>query len=72
MQSASKESTGSLDKVKVGDQESCLTWTVCSDETSVGSAATRLPCSPVYHHNCIVLWRVSGNMCRLCRCKMPS
>jgi len=72
MQPASKESTESLDKVKFGDQEPCLTWTVCFDEISVGSVATRLPCSHVYHQNCIVPWLVNGNMCRRCRYKMPS
>ncbi|CAK7334571.1 unnamed protein product [Dovyalis caffra] len=72
MQPASQKSIEYLDKVKIGDQEPCLTCTVCLDEISIGSVATRMPSSHVDHQNCIVQWLVTSNMCPLFRYKMPA
>ncbi|GFZ17679.1 hypothetical protein Acr_26g0009490 [Actinidia rufa] len=62
-----------LEKVVVrdglGSVDRCA---ICLDEFRVGSEVTRIPCSHVYHDDCIVSWLKTSNSCPLCRYEMPS
>lgn len=44
---------------------------ICIDELQRDSEATRLPCSHVFHSDCIVSWLGKSHMCPICRFKMP-
>ncbi|TXG50448.1 hypothetical protein EZV62_022972 [Acer yangbiense] len=58
-----------LEKTRVEDcSKQCV---ICLEEISVGSEATRMPCSHVYHQDCIVTWLKQSNLCPLCRFQMP-
>ncbi|PSR89638.1 E3 ubiquitin-protein like [Actinidia chinensis var. chinensis] len=62
-----------LEKVVVrdglGSVDGCA---ICLDEFHVGSEVIRMPCSHVYHDDCIVSWLKTSNSCPLCRYEMPS
>lgn len=67
---ASKSSVEALEKVKVeGFPTRCV---VCLEDILMGSEATRMPCSHVYHGDCIVNWLKKSNLCPLCRFQMPA
>ncbi|KAK2664004.1 hypothetical protein Ddye_002578 [Dipteronia dyeriana] len=58
-----------LEKTRVEDcSRQCV---ICLEEISVGSEATRMPCSHVYHQDCIVTWLKQSNLCPLCRFQIP-
>ncbi|KAI9175025.1 hypothetical protein LWI28_026318 [Acer negundo] len=58
-----------LEKTRVEDcSRQCV---ICLEEISIGSEATRMPCSHVYHQDCIVTWLKQSNHCPLCRFQMP-
>ncbi|KAK4568273.1 hypothetical protein RGQ29_003883 [Quercus rubra] len=58
-----------LEKDKVEDFETqCV---ICMEDILMGFEATRLPCSHVYHEDCIVSWLKQSNLCPLCRFHMP-
>ncbi|XP_022137468.1 E3 ubiquitin-protein ligase CIP8-like [Momordica charantia] len=42
---------------------------ICLDEIECG--AVGMPCSHIYHRNCIVKWLQQNNLCPLCRFQMP-
>ncbi|XP_059630003.1 E3 ubiquitin-protein ligase SDIR1-like [Cornus florida] len=53
-----------------GDDETTTTTTtcvVCIDDILVGTEFTRLHCSHVFHHQCIVQWLQQSNTCPICR-----
>jgi hypothetical protein len=50
-----------LDRVNVEEATQC---TICFEDFNVG---VRLPCSHMFHVNCIENWLVIGNSCPLCR-----
>ncbi|CAN6456749.1 unnamed protein product [Victoria cruziana] len=43
---------------------------VCMDEFAVGSCCKMMPCSHVYHEECIAVWLTGGGSCPLCRCRV--
>ncbi|KAJ8640212.1 hypothetical protein MRB53_016906 [Persea americana] len=45
---------------------------VCMDGISVGGQAKRLPCSHLYHVDCILPWLRIRNTCPVCRCELPT
>ena len=44
---------------------------ICMEEFHTGSEVTRMPCSHVYHGDCIVRWLKTSHICPLCRYPMP-
>ncbi|KAL4612616.1 hypothetical protein ACB092_08G213200 [Castanea dentata] len=71
---ASEESIMGLEVVRIEQGsvglagEECA---VCLDEFSIGSEARRMPCSHIYHQDCIVLWLGTSNLCPMCRYRLP-
>ncbi|XP_051114717.1 uncharacterized protein LOC127240212 [Andrographis paniculata] len=53
-----------------GDSE--VVCAVCKDEGVVGEKATRLPCSHLYHKDCILPWLQIRNTCPVCRYELPT
>ncbi|GMY33285.1 E3 ubiquitin-protein ligase MPSR1-like [Fagus crenata] len=48
--------------------EECI---ICMEEFLVGSVLIRMPCSHVFHGDCIVKWLETSHLCPLCRHSMP-
>ncbi|KAF3791846.1 E3 ubiquitin-protein ligase RING1-like [Nymphaea thermarum] len=45
---------------------------VCMEEFAVGSCGKMMPCSHVYHEECIAAWLAGGGSCPLCRCRVKA
>ncbi|XP_062192408.1 uncharacterized protein LOC133895900 [Phragmites australis] len=52
-----------------GEGEECA---VCRDGVAAGQRVKRLPCSHLYHEECIVPWLQVRNSCPLCRFELPT
>uniref|UniRef100_A0A7N2R7R7 RING-type E3 ubiquitin transferase n=1 Tax=Quercus lobata TaxID=97700 RepID=A0A7N2R7R7_QUELO len=70
---ATKSSIEALEKVTLQQDEldSVATCVICTQEFEAGLEVTRMPCSHVYHEECIVKWLKRSNVCPLCRYSMP-
>lgn len=68
---ASRSSIQTLETQKY-QGESVETCVVCMEEFSVGVDVTRMPCSHIFHGECIVKWLENSNFCPLCRFEMPT
>ncbi|XP_022737327.1 E3 ubiquitin-protein ligase CHFR-like [Durio zibethinus] len=71
LRGASKRAIEALEKVKI---EGTFTGqcVICLEEILDGLKASRMPCSHVYHQDCIVSWLEKSNLCPLCRFQMPT
>ncbi|PON93557.1 43kDa postsynaptic protein [Trema orientale] len=77
---ASKSSIETLEEAKGDDHDQSLgtKTTVEHDQCSVCleklsfDEVVRMPCSHIYHKNCIVRWLETSHMCPLCRYAMPT
>lgn len=69
---ATNSSIENLDKVRfqLGSKlvRECI---ICMEEFQTGSEVTRMPCSHVYHGECIFKWLKTSHLCPLCRYPMP-
>ncbi|PNX90988.1 zinc finger protein, partial [Trifolium pratense] len=63
---ATKSCIEELKMVKVEDVTKC---TICLEDVNIGVA---LPCSHIFHTNCIRDWLVIGHCCPLCRFQLPT
>lgn len=63
---ASKSSIQALEKIKVEgcSQQYCV---ICLEVMKEGSKAARMPCSHIYHQDCLVNWLKNSSLCPLCR-----
>ncbi|XP_050383646.1 uncharacterized protein LOC126800333 [Argentina anserina] len=67
---ASEVSISKLENTKI---EECPTMcTVCVEDMMLGSEATRMPCSHLYHESCIVEWLRKSGVCPSCKFRMPT
>ncbi|CAD5187237.1 unnamed protein product [Musa acuminata subsp. malaccensis] len=62
-----------LPTVRISEPASSLpACAICKDEFPLDSTARRLPCSHLYHSDCIVPWLSLHNSCPVCRSRLPS
>ncbi|XP_010098653.2 NEP1-interacting protein-like 1 [Morus notabilis] len=66
---ASKSSIAAIPTIEISDVDLCCA--VCKDRFVAGAAAKRLPCSHLYHADCILPWLELHNSCPLCRFRLP-
>ncbi|KAF3448571.1 hypothetical protein FNV43_RR09284 [Rhamnella rubrinervis] len=65
---ASERSARELKKVRIESPQSPVQLcAVCLEELSVGTEATCMPCSHLYHEDCILKWLQKSTLCPLCR-----
>ncbi|KAK8717881.1 hypothetical protein V6N13_045134 [Hibiscus sabdariffa] len=55
--------------VEDGEKGGCM---VCLEELGVGFHASRLPCSHIFHGDCIGKWLDQSHYCPICRFEMPT
>ncbi|WOL13690.1 E3 ubiquitin-protein ligase [Canna indica] len=66
-------SIDALPTVRISDPVSSLpACAICKEEFPLHSTARRLPCSHLYHSDCIVPWLSLHNSCPVCRSRLPS
>lgn len=51
---------------------SLYTCSICCENIEIGSMAVRIPCSHLYHANCIATWLSKFNTCPICRFTLPT
>ncbi|KAL1360195.1 hypothetical protein HN51_005551 [Arachis hypogaea] len=49
-----------------------LVCAICKDALVLGTEASQLPCSHLYHGSCILPWLSTRNSCPLCRYELPT
>ncbi|XP_055961826.1 E3 ubiquitin-protein ligase SIRP1-like [Mercurialis annua] len=70
---ATKSSIENLERVVLKDiADSSKSCTICIKEIVVGTEVIRMPCSHLYHKDCIVEWLEKySHSCPICRYEMP-
>ncbi|KAJ6741010.1 E3 UBIQUITIN-PROTEIN LIGASE PRAJA [Salix purpurea] len=68
---ATKSSIDALERVVFDVSAPASDCAVCLEEISAGKEVILMPCSHVYHSDCIVQWLQTSHFCPLCRYHMP-
>ncbi|GMI79428.1 hypothetical protein HRI_001612100 [Hibiscus trionum] len=70
---ATKESIDALKKVKLGDDDG-IECMICMEKLvlSKTEVVTCMPCSHLFHGDCIEKWLSTSHLCPLCRFPMPT
>ncbi|KAH6791265.1 RING/U-box superfamily protein [Perilla frutescens var. frutescens] len=61
-----------LTKEDVEENNTVVVCAVCKDEFAIGEKVIRLPCSHLYHGECILPWLSIRNTCPVCRHELPT
>ncbi|GMN32489.1 hypothetical protein TIFTF001_003701 [Ficus carica] len=54
------------------DDDDETTCVICMEEAMIGSPLIQMPCSHLFHEDCIKQWLQKRNACPLCRFSLPS
>ncbi|KAL6332420.1 hypothetical protein AAG906_004998 [Vitis piasezkii] len=65
---ATKSSIDKLERVGVDLSQDC---SICLESMPIGLQVVRMPCSHVFHGDCIVKWLERSCHCPVCRFQMP-
>lgn len=68
---ADRERVEELETVNVLGHEMSL-CTICKEEMFLGEEATRMPCSHLFHKQCLQGWLKTANSCPLCSLQLPT
>ncbi|VVA98855.1 unnamed protein product [Arabis nemorensis] len=68
---ADREIVEELETVNVLGHEMSL-CTICKEDMFIGEEATRMPCSHLFHKQCLQGWLKTANSCPLCRFQLPT
>lgn len=70
---ASRSSIDAMPTIKITNEhlQSDSHCAVCKERFELSSEARKMPCSHIYHSDCIVPWLVQHNSCPLCRVELP-
>lgn len=60
-----------IDRLEIVEVEGSGNCSICLEELPMGLQVTRMPCSHVFHSDCIVEWLKRSGLCPLCRFRMP-
>ncbi|KAL3529734.1 hypothetical protein ACH5RR_009056 [Cinchona calisaya] len=66
-----KSSIGALEVVNLDDLNSRNSCLICLENLVTGLQAIQLPCSHIFHEDCIMRWFKQNHMCPLCRLCCP-
>lgn len=71
---ASKSVLEALEKFRYerSNESDLMTCVICMEVVMNGTHLTRMPCSHVFHVDCIMEWLNHNHTCPLCRFKLPS
>ncbi|KAL3530304.1 hypothetical protein ACH5RR_009626 [Cinchona calisaya] len=68
---ATKSSIENLEVVRLDCSSSRNFCSICQEELLMGSQATKLPCSHMFHGDCVVKWLQENHLCPYCRFSLP-
>lgn len=57
---------------KIGENKRLIECTVCKDEFNIGDEGVSMPCSHLFHRECITPWLKAHNSCPTCRFELPT
>jgi len=71
---ASQSALDQLPKLPIQQQhiDDGLDCTICKDEFKLDELVTQLPCSHLFHSECVTTWLKMHNQCPVCRYELPT
>ncbi|KAH0678095.1 hypothetical protein KY284_019180 [Solanum tuberosum] len=69
---ASKSSIELLETIETDERNNNDDCLVCLDEIGEETQVLRLPCSHMFHADCVTKWLENSHYCPLCRFEMPT
>ena len=76
---ASKQEVENLENIKISQGEidelkksNCIDCSVCKDEFELSQVLKKLPCSHLFHVDCLIPWLKQRNSCPTCRFELPT
>ena len=57
---------------QIDQSKTIIECSVCKEELDVGDVAVDMPCSHLFHKQCILSWLEAHNNCPVCRMELPT